>query len=99
MQYLKLSMKIFFPYLTYTFIAQLVAIGICNAQSSKSAVSTLQAPPQNIVIDGDIKKWGDSLRYYNTEKHLNYSIANDQENLYMAIRINDRLEQRKILKA
>jgi hypothetical protein len=92
-------MKIFSPALAYTFIAQLFTIGICNAQSNKSTVSTLQAPPQNIVVDGDIKKWGDSLRYYNIEKHLNYSIANDQENLYMAIRINDRLEQRKILKA
>jgi uncharacterized membrane protein YgcG len=99
MQYLNLPMKIFFSCLAYTFIAQLFAIGICNAQSNKSTVSTLQAPPQNIVIDGDIKKWGDSLRYYNTEKHINYSIANDQDNLYMAIRINDRLEQRKILKA
>lgn len=92
-------MKVFSPYLTYSIISQLLAISICNAQSNKSTLGTLQAPPQNIAIDGDIKEWGDSLRYYNTEKHINYSIANDKDNLYMAIRINDRLEQRKLLKA
>jgi uncharacterized membrane protein YgcG len=92
-------MKVLPPYLTYSIISQLLAISICNAQSNKSTLSTLQAPPQNIAIDGDIKEWGDSLRYYNTEKHINYSIANDKENLYMAIRITDRLEQRKIFKA
>jgi YD repeat-containing protein len=92
-------MKVLPPYLTYSIISQLLAISICNAQSNKSTLSTLQAPPQNIAIDGDIKEWGDSLRYYNTEKKINYSIANDKENLYMAIRITDRLEQRKIFKA
>ncbi|MDB4902674.1 MAG: hypothetical protein JWQ63_1955 [Mucilaginibacter sp.] len=92
-------MKVLPPYLTYSIISQLLAISICNAQTNKSTLSTLQAPPQSIAIDGDIKEWGDSLRYYNTEKKINYSVANDKENLYMAIRITDRLEQRKIFKA
>jgi YD repeat-containing protein len=92
-------MKVLPPYLTYSIISQLLAVSICNAQSNKAALNALQAPPQNIAIDGDIKEWGDSLRYYNTEKKINYSIANDKENLYMAIRITDRLEQRKIFKA
>jgi uncharacterized membrane protein YgcG len=92
-------MKVFFPCLTFAIIGQLFLISICNAQSNKSTVGTLQAPPPNIAIDGDVKEWGDSLRYYNTEKHINYAIANDQDNIYMAIRITDRLDQRKILKA
>jgi hypothetical protein len=92
-------MKIPLSVLTCAFAGQLFLANISNAQSNKSAATTLQAPPKDIVVDADAKKWGDSLRYYNTEKHINYSLANDQDNLYMAIRINDRLDQRKILKA
>jgi|EP01037_Dinobryon_pediforme_P015114 YD repeat-containing protein len=76
----------------------LFAINICNAQSGKQ-ITVLQAPPSHITIDGDIKEWGDSLRYYNAEKRINYSIANTKDTLYMAIRVNDRSEQMRILRA
>ncbi|MCJ8212093.1 hypothetical protein MUY27_20415 [Mucilaginibacter sp. RS28] len=59
----------------------------------------LQPPPAGISIDGSLKDWGDSLRYYNEDKKLYYSLANDQENLYMAMRVNDLTEQRRILAA
>jgi len=59
----------------------------------------MQAPPAKIVIDGDVKEWGDSLRYYNAEKKINYAIANTKDTLYIAVRINDRSQQRRILKA
>jgi len=72
---------------------QLVLNTVCYAQNQ------LQPPPPSITIDGDIKEWGDSLRYYNKEKQLNYGLANDQDNLYMAIRVNDRSEQIRILRA
>lgn len=65
----------------------------------KIAANKLLPPPSNIVIDGDLKDWGDSLRYYNRDKQLNYALANDQDNLYMAIRINDRSEQIRVLRA
>jgi hypothetical protein len=77
---------------------QLVLNTVCYAQN-KSSQNQLQPPPSNITIDGDIKEWGDSLRYYNKEKQLNYGLANDQDNLYMAIRVNDRSEQIRILRA
>jgi len=77
---------------------QLVLNTVCYAQN-KPAQNQLQPPPSNITIDGDVKEWGDSLRYYNKEKQLNYSLANDQDNLYMAIRVNDRSEQIRILRA
>ncbi|MGZ3999933.1 MAG: hypothetical protein ACXVIY_04865 [Mucilaginibacter sp.] len=35
---------------------------------SKPATNTLQAPPAGITVDGDLKDWGDSLRYYDAEK-------------------------------
>ncbi len=79
--------------------AMLLAIVSFSHAQNKTAQNTLQPPPANITIDGDIKEWGDSLRYYNPEKQLNYALANDQDNLYLAIRINDRSEQIRVLRS
>lgn len=72
---------------------QLAAFNFCTAQN------TLQPPPPGITIDGDLKEWGDSLRYYNADQKLYYTLTNDKDNLYMAIRINDWSEQKRILGA
>ena len=77
---------------------QLFFLNITFAQN-KAVANKLQPPPSNLVIDGDLKDWGDSLRYYNQDKQLNYALANDQDDLYMAIRINDRSEQIRVLRA
>ncbi len=80
------------------FAIQALALSLCSAQT-KPAQNTLQAPPASVTIDGDLNEWGDSLRYYNEDQKLYYTLANDKDNLYMAIRINDRSEQRRILGA
>ena len=77
---------------------QLFLPNITFAQN-KAVANQLQPPPSNITIDGYLNEWGDSLRYYNQDKQLNYALANDQDNLYMAIRINDRSEQIRVLRA
>jgi hypothetical protein len=66
---------------------------------NKPAGNTLKPPPAGIIVDGDLKDWGDSLRYLNADNHIDYSLANDKDNLYMAIRINDYSEQIMILNA
>lgn len=66
---------------------------------NKPAINTLQPSPPNIKVDGDLADWGDSLRYYNEDKKLYYSLANSKDTLYMAIRINDHSEQTRILYA
>lgn len=66
-----------------------------NAQSKQN--QSLLAPPANLAIDGSLSDWGDSLRYRNEEKNIKYTLANDKENLYAAIRISDRLEQARVL--
>ncbi|WP_428327312.1 hypothetical protein [Mucilaginibacter sp.] len=92
-------MKLHIPCLSLATAIVLLAINNSSAQKSPTSVPTLMAPPQNIVVDGNIKEWGDSLRYFNSEKKINYALANDQENLYMAIKINDRSEQIRVLRA
>jgi uncharacterized membrane protein YgcG len=76
-------------------VLQLIIFKISLAQTTQ----TLQPPPLNILVDGNIKEWGDSLRYYNKEKKINFAIANTKDTLYMAIRVNDRSEQTRILRA
>ncbi len=90
-------MKKLSPYLFCTFAVQLAVASLCCAQTKQTP--TLQPPPANIRIDGDIKEWGDSLRYYNAEKMINFSVANNKDTLYMAIRVSDRSEQARILRA
>lgn len=77
---------------------QCLIIAAVSAQP-KSKANTLQPPPADIKIDGDLKEWGDSLRYFNEEKKLNYTLSNDKENLYIAMRFNDRTEQARVLGA
>ena len=83
-----------FALLTVLFLS----VNLCPAQD-RSAQNTLKLPPPAITIDGDLKDWGDSLRYLNTDKHITYSLANDKDNLYMAIRLNDYGEQTMVLNA
>lgn len=76
----------------------LFTTGLVNAQSSKN-IGNLLLPPRNIVIDGSLNDWGDSLRYHNEEKNISYTLANDHENLYAVIRISDRLAQARVINA
>lgn len=78
-------------------IATLACAGTISAQTKQAP--NLLPPPANLVIDGSLADWGDSLRYHNEEKNLNYTLSNDKENLYAAIRINDRSEEARVLNA
>ena len=69
-----------------------------SAQAAKTP-GNMQPPPAHVAIDGKLNDWGDSLRYHNEEKNINYTLANENQNLYAVIRINDRLEQARILYA
>jgi uncharacterized membrane protein YgcG len=79
-----------------TFFTLLIS-SICSAQSGPQL--TLKAPPAKIVIDGDIREWGDSLTYYSPEERLNYMIANSKDTLYLAVKIYDNTEIARVLNA
>lgn len=51
-----------------------------------------------MVVDGDLKDWGDSLNYYNPEKKIHYGLAENPENLYFAIRIENRGQQEQAMR-
>jgi YD repeat-containing protein len=87
------------PALVLVFILlQFILINICSAQTPESQFN-LKLPPKNIVVDGDIKEWGDSLTFYSPEERLNYMLANTKDTLYLAVKIYDRSEVARILNA
>lgn len=92
-------MKKIVPCFILACTAQLLTAGITHAQTVKNAQSTLKAPSGPITIDGNLKDWGDNLRYFNDEKKISYTLANDQTLLYAAIRISDRMDQIRTLNA
>lgn len=51
--------------------------GVVHAQSS---------PPGNVIIDGQLKEWGDTLRHYDKAARLYYDVHNDHDYLYIALR-------------
>ena len=85
------------PLLRTLCVCALQFAGLTLFAQNKSTPNLLQQPPTGITVDGDLKDWGDSLRYFNADKKLYYSLANTKDTLYMAIRINDRSEQTRIL--
>lgn len=84
---------------TLTFFTCIILSSAIHLSAQSKTQNTLQAPPAHIYVDGDLKDWGDSLHYYNDDKKLYYNLANSKDTLYMAIRINDRSEQTRILHA
>jgi hypothetical protein len=80
-------------------VSLLFSIAASSFAQSEQHSTNMSSAPGKITIDGNLNDWGDSLRYYNPEKKLNYTLANDQQNLYLAIRFNDRTEQERIMRA
>jgi len=89
-------MKYFAPIVTL-FICLFISVTI-KAQI-KADPSFVKVPVKQISIDGNIKDWGDSLHYYNAESNVRYGFAADKDNLFFAVRIDDRSEAIRILKA
>ena len=52
-----------------------------------------------VYIDGSLNDWNDSLTLYNEATKLYYSLANDENNLYLAIRNTSKESLAKILAA
>lgn len=73
---------------------QIISAGATYAQET---VLALKSPATAVTIDGINTEWGDSLSYYNAENKINYTIANDKENIYLVIKTNDLGKQNFIL--
>jgi uncharacterized membrane protein YgcG len=73
------------------------AIQLLLVHSGYAQTNNLKPAPANVLIDGSLQEWGDSLSYYNSETGLNYTLANDKDNLYLVVKTNDPVRQHSIL--
>ena len=53
--------------------------------------------PTDIKIDGKTTEWGDKFQAYNVNNHIYYTIANDDDNLYLVIKTNDPVANEKAI--
>lgn len=77
--------------------AVLMVMG-CTVAYAQSNVQEGNMPaPANVKIDGKLTEWGDDFKAYNKATLLYYNMANDDNNLYLAIKSTNQGNNTKIL--
>lgn len=66
------------------------------AQRNKGNIQQSLDWATGIVVDGKLEEWGDSLTYEHAVQKFRYHIKNDDENLYIAMRVIDKDRQMQI---
>lgn len=70
---------------------------VVSGQQRKSVAPTMIDFKSGIQIDGSLSDWGDSLRYYYDKQDLQFEIANDERQVYVAMRVKDASWQMQAL--
>lgn len=60
-----------------------------NAQKLPNKQEISLRAPANVKIDGKMNEWGDKLQAYNKATLIYYTMANDADNLYLVVRIEN----------
>ena len=82
------------PILTLMLIS--VHLTLMAQKTQNVQIGNLWAPTA-VKIDGKLTEWGEGLKAYNKNVQLWYSIANDDKNIYLAIKSTDLDNNNKIL--
>jgi len=83
-------------YLKLIFLPLLCPI-LANAQKLPSVQKESLRAPANIKIDGKADEWDSQFKAYNHATELFYTIANDDDDLYLAIRVTNSRAIDKII--
>jgi hypothetical protein len=68
-----------------------------NAQKLPNVQTAGIYAPANVKVDGKLTEWNNQLEAYNKTTALYYTMANSNDNLYLAIRVTDFVAMDKIL--
>ena len=84
----------------YKTLLSVICIGIILFFSTCTTTTALKSNWQSkpVSIDGNAAEWFIPLRFYDPETKLNYNITNDNENIYICLRIVDELVQAKVVR-
>ncbi|PTQ94831.1 hypothetical protein C8P68_10641 [Mucilaginibacter yixingensis] len=76
--------------------AMLVAGAGFNVQAQNVQDGSVWAPA-GTKVDGKLTEWGQGLAASNKTTLLNYTLANDDKNIYLVVKSTDQMNNRKIL--
>jgi hypothetical protein len=68
-----------------------------NAQKLPKVQTVSLRAPSNIKIDGKTTEWNNQFQAYNPNNRLYYTIANDDQNLYLLVQASDGYSSEKAL--
>ncbi|GAB2987983.1 hypothetical protein GCM10027049_30310 [Mucilaginibacter puniceus] len=74
-----------------------LSIGVACAQKQPSVQEGNQLLPAEVNVDGKLNEWPEKLNAYNKSTRLEYVMANNDDDLYLAIRSEDVGTTAKIL--
>jgi len=83
--------------LTITFLLTMLVL-ISNAQKLPNIQTLSVRTPQQLIIDGNPKEWDNNLQAHNHATEISYTIANDDNNLYLVAQATDQDVINKILR-
>ena len=75
----------------------LIIASMAHAQKLPKIQETSIWAPANIKIDGKATEWSDKFQAYNPNNRIYYTIANDDDNLYLTLRASDGYGDEKAL--
>jgi hypothetical protein len=67
----------------------LLGAALCNAQKLPKIQEESDRAPVNIKIDGRTDDWGNQFKAYNPGAAIFYSVANDDQNLYLVLQVKE----------
>jgi hypothetical protein len=68
-----------------------------KAQKLNNVQEGSVSAPADVKADGKLKEWTNPLQAYNKTTQLHYTLANDGQNLYLAVQSTDQTNNRKII--
>lgn len=76
----------------------LLSLNICTYAQKLPNVQTASIPaPADIKIDGKATEWNNQFQAFNHAVLFNYTLANDKDNLYLAVQATDQVIVKRIL--
>ena len=87
--------------LKVTTIIACILFACLNSSAQAQKITNVQETavwvPGNIKVDGKLNEWGDNLQALNKATQVYYTLANDDKNLYLAIRSANQNSANKIV--
>jgi hypothetical protein len=81
------------------FVVLFIGLIFFVAACSPKAMYQTSWQSTSVIADGNPSEWRIPLRFYDSDTKLNYTLSNDDEKIYLCVRIVDELSQAKVIRS